>query len=83
MHSVEFYMPCLFTFQREDCQGVPNTNNKIKGAFTDLKNNLNNHSSMSKENRKRFICGFFRHRTQSNKSKQTDTIRMSDGACLD
>ena len=69
MHSVEFYMPYLFTFQREDCQGMPNTNNKIEGTFTDLKNNLNNHSGMSQENRKRFICGFFWHRTQSNMSK--------------
>ena len=59
MHSVEFYLPYLFTFQREDCRGMPNTNNKIEGTFTDLKKNLNTHSGMSRENRKRFICGFF------------------------
>lgn len=68
MHSVDFYLPYLFTFQRDDCRGMPNTNNKIEGTFTDLKNNLGNHSGMSKENRKRFICGFFWHRTQSNMS---------------
>lgn len=59
MHSVDFYLPYLFTFQREDCTGMPNTNNKIEGTFTDLKKNLNVHSGLSEENRKRFICGFF------------------------
>ena len=59
MHSVDFYLPYLFTFQRKDCQGMPNTNNKIEGTFTDLKKNLNVHSGLSMENRKRFICGFF------------------------
>ena len=38
---------------------VPNTNNKIEGTFTDLKKNLNNHSGLTMENRKRFISGFF------------------------
>ena len=59
MHSLEFYMPYLFTYQREDCKGMPNTNNKIEGTFTDLKKNLNNHSGLTRENRKRFISGFF------------------------
>lgn len=59
MHSIDFYLPYLFTFQRDDCAGMPNTNNKIEGTFTDLKKNLNNHSGMNEENRKRFICGFF------------------------
>lgn len=68
MHSVDFYLPYLFTFQREDCLWMPNTNNKIEGTFTDLKKNLNVHSGLSIENRKRFISGFFRHRVQSNMS---------------
>lgn len=59
MHSVDFYLPYLFTFQSPDCVGMPNTNNKIEGTFTDLKKNLNNHSGMSEENRKRFINGSF------------------------
>lgn len=59
MHSVDFYLPYLFTYQQPKCKGMPNTNNKIEGTFTDLKKNLNNHSGMSKENRKRFISGFF------------------------
>ena len=59
MHSLDFYMPYLFTYQREDCKGMPNTNNKIEGTFTDLKKNLNNHSGLTMENRKRFISGFF------------------------
>ena len=49
----------LFTFQREECAGMPNTNNKLEGTFTDLKKNLNLHSGLSLENRKRFIRGFF------------------------
>lgn len=59
MHSVDFYLPYLFTYQSPECEGMPNTNNKIEGTFTDLKKNLNNHSGMSEENRKRFINGFF------------------------
>ena len=59
MHSVDFYLPYLFTYQMAACEGMPNTNNKIEGTFTDLKKNLNNHSGMTEENRKRFICGFF------------------------
>lgn len=59
MHSLDFYMPYLFTYQRDDCKGMPNTNNKIEGTFTDLKKNLNNHSGLTMENRKRFIAGFF------------------------
>ena len=59
MKSIDFYLPYLFTHQLEECKGMPNTNNKIEGTFTNLKNKLNNHSGMSGENRKRFICGFF------------------------
>lgn len=59
MNSIDFYLPYLFTFQRIGCEGMPNTNNKIEGTFTALKKNMNNHSGMSEENRKRFISGFF------------------------
>ena len=59
MNSVDFYLPYLFTYQEGGCQGMPNTNNKIEGVFTDLKKNLNNHSGMSESNRRRFISGFF------------------------
>jgi len=59
MHSIDFYLPYLFTYQLPGCKGMPNTNNKIEGTFTDLKKNLNNHSGMNEENRKRFISGFF------------------------
>lgn len=59
MHSIDFYLPYLFTYQKEVCAGMSNTNNKIEGTFTDLKKNLNNHNGMNEENRKRFICGFF------------------------
>ena len=59
VHSIDFYLPYLFKYQKETCIGMPNTNNKIEGTFTDLKKNLNNHSGMNEENRKRFIYGFF------------------------
>lgn len=59
MHSLEYYLPYLFTFRKEDCEGMPNTNNKIEGTFTDLKKNLNTHSGMSDTNRKRFVSRFF------------------------
>ena len=59
MNSIDFYLDFLFTYQKEECKGMPNTNNKIEGTFTDLKKNLHNHSGLSMENRKRFICGFF------------------------
>ena len=72
MHSIDFYLPYLFTFQSEECAGMPNTNNKIEGIFTDLKKNLNNHSGMSEENRKRFICGFFLAWNETLSMKQQD-----------
>ena len=59
MNSLNFFLPYLFTFQHEDCEEMPNTNNKIEGTFTDLKKNQNNHSGLTLENRKRFISGFF------------------------
>lgn len=55
--SIEFYLPYLFTYQRK--QGMPNTNNKLEGTFTDLKKHTRNHSGMTKEHRKRFVEGFF------------------------
>ena len=70
MRSIDFYLPYLFTFQ--SVQGMPNTNNKIEGTFTDLKRNLNNHSGMSEENRKRFICGFFLAWNEALSMKQQD-----------
>ena len=59
MNSIAFYLPYLFTYQEKGCEGMPNTNNKVEGVFTDLKKNLNNHSGMGEAGRKRFINGFF------------------------
>ena len=59
LKSINTFLPYLFTYQRHDCVGMPNTNNKIEGVFTDLSKNLNNHSGLIEENRKRFISGFF------------------------
>ena len=72
VNSLNFYLPYLFTFQREDCRGMPNTNNKIEGTFTDLKKNLNNHSGLTMENRKRFISGFFLALTETPSMKKQE-----------
>ena len=72
MNSLNFYLPYLFTFQREDCKRMPNTNNKIEGSFTDLKKNLNNHSGLTIENRKRFISGFFLALTETLSMKKQE-----------
>ena len=58
-NSVAFFLPYLFTYKEKGCEGMPNTNNKVEGLFTDLKKNLNNHSGMGEDGRKRFISGFF------------------------
>jgi hypothetical protein len=39
---------------------MPNTNNTPEGTFTALKNNLGNHSGMSRENRRRLVCGLLK-----------------------
>lgn len=62
MFSLDYYLPYLFTYQLTECAGMPNTNNKIEGTFTDLKKNLNNHSGMTIQNRVRFISSFFSNR---------------------
>ncbi len=65
VNSLDFYLPYLFTFQREDCAGMPNTNNKIEGTFTDLKKNLNNHSGLTQKHRRLFIIAYFLNRQKS------------------
>ena len=72
MHSIDFYLPYLFTYRRHECCGMPNTNNKLEGTFTDLKKNLNNHSGMTQENRKRFISGFFLALTEALSMNKQD-----------
>ena len=57
MVSIRFCLPYLFTWQQ--VEGMPNTNNRLEGIFTDLKRNINNHSGMSRKNRERLINGFF------------------------
>jgi len=59
VHSINFYLPYLFTFQKSECAGMPNTNNKIEGTFTDLKKNLNNHSGLTIDHRRQFIIAYF------------------------
>lgn len=65
VNSIDFYLPYLFTFQSAECIGMPNTNNKIEGTFTDLKKNLNNHSGLTKEHRQQFIIAYFQNRMKN------------------
>ena len=58
--SLRRYLAYLFVFQEHQESNMPNTNNALEGTFTALKNSMRNHSGMSKENRKRFIDGFFK-----------------------
>lgn len=55
--SIRFHLPYLFTFER--VPGMPNTNNKLEGTFTDLKTDLRNHSGMTQKNRERYINDYF------------------------
>ena len=73
INSLNFYLPYLFTCQREGFRGMPNTNNKIEETFTDLKKNLNNHSGLTMENRKRFISGFFLALTETLSMKKQES----------
>lgn len=65
MNSLDFYLTYLFTFQRPECEGMPNTNNKIEGTFTDLKKNLNNHSGLTLDHRQQFISAYFLARAKA------------------
>ena len=60
MVKFEKKLAYLFVFQEHQESNMPNTNNALEGTFTALKNSMRNHSGMSKENRKRFIDGFFK-----------------------
>jgi hypothetical protein len=58
--SIKRNLPYLFVWYDNPELHIPNTNNKLEGTFTALKNKLRNHNGLSKENRKRFIDEFFK-----------------------
>jgi hypothetical protein len=39
---------------------MPNTNNKLEGVFTDLKNKLRNHNGLSRSRKEKFINEFLK-----------------------
>lgn len=57
-HSLKRNMPYLWTFEDYYGQGIPNTNNGIESAFTDLKSHLRLHKGISEERRKILILKF-------------------------
>lgn len=58
--SIKRNLPYLFVWYDYPEYNIPNTNNKLEGTFTHLKNKLRNHNGLSKQNRKRFIIEFFK-----------------------
>jgi hypothetical protein len=58
--SIKRNLPYLFIWYDFPESNIPNTNNKLEGSFTHLKNKLRNHNGLSKQNRKRFINEFFK-----------------------
>ena len=45
----------LFTWYNHLDLQIPNTNNKLEGAFTDIKNKLRNHNGLSRKRKEKFI----------------------------
>jgi hypothetical protein len=60
----------LFTWYDNMDLLIPNTNNKIEGAFTDLKNKLRNHNGLSTIRKEKFIDGFFKASFSQNNYKK-------------
>lgn len=58
--SIQRNLPYLFVYLENIELNMPNTNNKLEGTFSDLKNKLRCHNGLTKENRKRFIDEFFK-----------------------
>jgi len=58
--SLKRNMSYLWTWYDHCKIGIPDTNNALKGVFTDLKTKLRSHVGLSKERRKRFIDEYFR-----------------------
>ncbi len=50
----------LFTWYNNMDLEIPNTNNKLEGTFTSLKNKLRNHNGLNRERKQKFIDGFFK-----------------------
>jgi len=61
--SIERNKPYLFTWYDNMHLEIPNTNNKLEGSFTDLKNKLRNHNGLSIKRREKFIDGFLKETT--------------------
>jgi len=68
MHSVDFYLLYLFTYQLPECNGMPNTNNKIEGTFTDLKRISTTTAGCQRRTASGSSVGFSWHWVKSNMS---------------
>lgn len=59
-NSLKNNLPWLFTWYDFYELKIPNTNNALEGAFSDLKNKLRNHNGLSITRKKKFIDEFLR-----------------------
>ena len=75
--SLERNKEYLFTWYDNMELGIPNTNNKLEGTFTDLKNKLRNHNGLSRTRKEKFIDGFLKASNEQNNYKQK---RLGDPA---
>lgn len=66
--SLDRNKPYLFNWYDNPGLGIPNTNNKLEGTFTDLKNKLRNHNGLSNSRKKKFIDQFL---SEQNKVSPT------------
>jgi hypothetical protein len=58
--SLERNKEYLFTWYDKYELKIPNTNNKLEGSFTNLKNNLRNHNGLNRKRKEKFIDGFLK-----------------------
>lgn len=63
IRSLKTNLPNLFVYQEYPELRIPNTNNKIEGAHSELKRRLNNHRGLKKNQKIKFARIFFSGRT--------------------
>ena len=64
IRSLKTNLPNLFVYQEYPELRIPNTNNKIEGAHSELKRRLNNHRGLKKDQKIQFARIFFSDRTE-------------------
>ena len=60
--SIKRNMPLLWTFYDHPETGLPNTNNALKGVFSDIKGKIRVHRDISKESRRKMLDEYIARR---------------------